>query len=439
MVNNSRQGVGRYVPRAHPLSWWMLLVTTGAILIISIDRAILPTVLPAILKDFNLSPTSGGFLISLSFVGTAVGAIALGALGDSLGRGPRRAWTWGVAVLVAVVAAVATAFTRTLGLFAFWRVIMGMGTGGMEPVNVAMVGEWWQKEDRGFAVGTHHTGFPFGQFLGPVLIGAVLAAATWREAFLFIPLIAIPIVLIQALIARKNNLKKINDWIREHRMTPSLEESEVRAQQFESPVGKITEAFSHRNVVLSVAMIFLFLWAETGVVSFLTLQLTRDVGLSLASAAVVSGASGITGWIGQIVWGTVSDHAGRKFSLNILAVGWAVTVLAMIFISSGTLAWIILLGWGLFRNAPFPVAYALVLDSVPNSASSGMGLMIGIALGVSGFVVAPVAGYFVAHFGFTWDYVMLAGACLLALVPIAMMRETVSAPDESAPVASQQA
>ncbi len=37
---------------------------------------------------------------------------------------------------------------------------MGVGTGGMEPVNVAMVGEWWQRENRGFAVGVHHTGFP---------------------------------------------------------------------------------------------------------------------------------------------------------------------------------------------------------------------------------------------------------------------------------------
>ena len=40
----------RFIPRGLPLSWWMLVVTTGAILITSIDRAILPTVLPGILK-----------------------------------------------------------------------------------------------------------------------------------------------------------------------------------------------------------------------------------------------------------------------------------------------------------------------------------------------------------------------------------------------------
>lgn len=87
---------------------------------------------------------------------------------------------------------------------------MGVGTGGMEPVNVAMVGEWWQKEDRGFAVGTHHTGFPIGQFLGPLLIGVVLSVATWRAVFLFIPLLAIPIVVVQIVLARRENLNNLD-------------------------------------------------------------------------------------------------------------------------------------------------------------------------------------------------------------------------------------
>jgi MFS family permease len=81
----------RYTPRAYPVSWVMLVITTGAIMINSIDRVILPTVLPGILSDFNLTATEGGFLVSLSFVGTTIGAIILGTLGDSLGKGPRRA------------------------------------------------------------------------------------------------------------------------------------------------------------------------------------------------------------------------------------------------------------------------------------------------------------------------------------------------------------
>ena len=402
----------RYIPRGHPLSWWMLVVTTGAILITSIDRVLLPTVLPGILGEFDLSETTGGILVGLSFAGTMVGGLILGVFGDSLGKGARRAYTWAVAVAIVVISSI------------------------MEPVNVAMIGEWWQKEDRGFAVGTHHTGFPIGQFLGPVLIGAVLSVATWRAVFLFIPLLAVPVVILQVVLARRDNLRRVNAWIEDHDMTPSVTEEEIDEERKEEPVATAWEAIklalTSRNVRLSVVANFLFLWAETGVITFLTLQLTREAGLSLAAASVVAGASGITGWMGQIFWGTVSDHKGRKWSLGILAVGWAVTVLLMIFISSGALGWIILIGWGVFRNSPFPVMYASIIDAVPDGASSGLGLMIGIGLGSAGFLAAPVAGFIVQHYGFTWHYIFLAGICLLTLVPISLIRETSAGQEESA-------
>jgi len=236
-VNQQTASLGRYIPRGHELSWWMLAVTTGAILITSIDRVLLPTVLPGILKEFDLSETAGGVLVGLSFAGTMTGGLVLGVFGDSLGKGVRRAWTWAVAVAIVVASAVTTAVSQTLLQLQVLRFIMGVGTGGMEPVNVAMVGEWWQKEDRGFAVGTHHTGFPIGQFVGPLLIGAVLTVGTWREVFLFIPLLAIPIVILQIVLARRENLRRVNAWIEDHDMTPSVTEEELDEERQERPVA----------------------------------------------------------------------------------------------------------------------------------------------------------------------------------------------------------
>lgn len=52
------------------LAWWMYAATTGAILITSIDRVLLPTVLPGRLKVFDLiegvpSGASSGLMIGL--------------------------------------------------------------------------------------------------------------------------------------------------------------------------------------------------------------------------------------------------------------------------------------------------------------------------------------------------------------------------------------
>src|SRR5690625_5913900 len=87
----------------------------------------------------------------------------------------------------------------------------------------------------------------------------------------------------------------------------------------------------------------------------------------------------------------------------------------MIFIQSLAAAWVILLFWGLFRNAPFPVVYALLVDSAPKAAGTALGIMIGVALGVSGLFASAVSGIVITHLGFNWHYVILAGICLLGL------------------------
>lgn len=415
-----------WLPRtAHGISWAMLVITTLAILATSIDAQILPTILPDIIKTYHISTVEAGFLNSLFFVGTVIGALGFGIMGDVIGTGYRRGWTWIVAMAFSVLGGIASwLFAFSYAAFAWLRLPMGISRGGSEPLNVAVVSDWWQKENRGFAVGVHHTGFPIGQFVGPALMALVLAAGgAWQEVWLIIPLIGIPIMIAQWLVGTRRNEKRVYDWAREKDLTPPHEVGE--RGRFVNPVKVIRQTFAHRNTTITIAMTFLFLWAELGASTFMTVYLTQKAHMPLAEAAVVSGASGITGWMGQAFWGTFSDRVGRKFALRIISAGWTVSVLAMILINSTWSAWLILLFWGLFRNSPYPVIYALLIDSVPRAASSGMGFMIGIAFGVSGLLVSPVAGYFIQHWGFTIDYVMLAAACALTFVWIPFLRETV--------------
>jgi MFS family permease len=413
-----------WVPRAHPLSWATLVVTTGAILMTAVDGGILPAVLPAIQKDFGLNAAQAGLVNSVFFGGLIVGALLFGWLSDRIGTGYRRSWTWNIAMLIGILGGALTfGLAGSFAAFLLLRIPMGISRGGSEPVNVALVSEWWPKQFRGFAVGVHHTGFPLGQFLTGALIAAVLGFAGWQEAFLLIPLLGIPIMVLQAFIGTRRNQQKVYDWIDAHGYTKPLPELSTRPKGV--GLGPVKDALASPNVRWSVVLIFLFLWAETAAVTFLTGQLV-DQGIDLGLAALLSGASGLTGWIGQVVWGAWSDHAGRKFAIRFLVIGWAASMLAMIFITSPASAWIVLLAWGLFRNAPFPVVYALLIDSVPRAAGTAMGIMIGIALGVSGVLAAPVAGLIIDSGGFTVHYVVLAAICLVGLLPLARMTETVT-------------
>jgi MFS family permease len=414
-----------WVPRAHPLSWVTLLITTLAILMTAVDGGILPAVLPAIQQEFALTAAQAGLINTVFFAGLIVGALGFGWLSDRIGTGYRRTWTWNVAMAIGIIGGALTfGLAGSFVAFLLLRIPMGMSRGGSEPVNVALVGEWWPREHRGFAIGVHHTGFPLGQFLTGALIAAVLGVAGWREAFLLIPLLGIPIIVAQAFVGTARNQQRVYDWIDRAELTRPL--AELSTRQTGGVLEPVKAALRSTNVRWSVVLIFLFLWAEAGAVTFLTVQLV-GAGMNLGLAALLSGVSGLTGWIGQVVWGTWSDHAGRKFAIRFLIIGWTVSLLAMTLITSPASAWIVLLAWGLFRNAPFPVVYALLIDSVPKAAGTAMGIMIGVALGVSGALAAPVAGLIIDTWGFGVHYAVLAAICLLGLIPLARMTETVGA------------
>ncbi|MBK0332411.1 MFS transporter [Brachybacterium sp. MASK1Z-5] len=416
-------GTHRLVPRAPAISWWMLLLTTVAILMTSVDHQILPAVLPEVSQEFGLSPEQAGLINSVYFAGLVAGGIVFGYLSDRIGSGYRRTWTWNIAMLLAIIGGALTfGLAGSFLAFLLLRIPMGISRGGSEPVNVAIVAEWWPKEHRGFAVGVHHTGFPIGQFLAGALIAIVLGSGNWATAFLVIPLLGIPIIIGQAFLGRRRNQATLYRKIEERGQTPPLPELTDRSAA--GLWGPVREALRHANVRWAVVLCFLFLWGEAGVVTFLTTQF-KGIGMETSQAILVSGASGLTGWIGQVVWGTLSDRLGRKFSIAFLILGWTGTLLAMILIHDVVTAWIILLAWGLFRNAPFPVVYALLVDSVPRAAGTALGIMIGVALGVSGIFASAVSGVVITHLGFTWHYVILAAICLLGFIPLARITETV--------------
>ena len=379
--------------------------------------------LPAISKEFGLNAKQGGLINSAFFAALIVGGIVFGIIADRIGTGFRRTWTWNIAMLLAILGGLLTwGFTGGFITLLIWRIPMGLSRGGSEPVNVALVSEWWPKEHRGFALGVHHTGFPIGQFLTGALIAAILGVGGWREAFLLIPLLGIIIVVMQSFIGTRKNQQKVYDWIDQNHLTRPLPELSTRLSG--GIMAPVKEALRSSNVRWSVVLVFLFLWGEAGAVTFLTTQFVQN-GMGQAQAALIAGASGITGWIGQVVWGTVSDHVGRKFSIAFLIIGWAAALLGMIFIGSATSAWLILLFWGLFRNAPFPVVYGLLIDSVPKAAGTAMGIMIGVALGLSGVFASIVAGAIIDAYGFTTHYIVLAAIVLLALIPLSRIKETV--------------
>jgi MFS family permease len=425
-IPGARSTARRWRISAHPISWWTLLVTTLAILVTSLDAAILPSVLPQVKIQFGLDDARAGGVNSLFFLGIVAGALLFGWLSDVVGNGYRRTWVWIAAMALSVVGGTLTFLLASSWVaFQLLRPVMGISRGGSESTNVAIVGEWWQVENRGFAVGTHHIGFPLGQFVGPALVAAVLTVSNWQTAFLVLPLIGVPILIAQAGLGTKRNLRRVYDWIRERGLTAPLPDVATKPLA-RRPWRLLVEALAIANIRQCIVLNFAFLWCELGLSTFLVVYLTEHTTMGAGEAVVASGASGLTGWFGQILWATVSDHLGRRPVLLICVLGWVLTVVPLLLVTSGWQAWWLLLAWGLFRNAPYPVIYSLVMDSAPQQAGSAMGLMIGLTTGISGAIVATVVGLVITAWGWTAAYVVLVAGPVLGLIPLSLLSETVT-------------
>ena len=122
-------------------------------------------------------------------LGAAFGGIALGALGDRVGR----ARAMGVCVLVYSLAGGAGAFVATQEQLLVLRFVAGFGVGGMWPNGVALVAECWPNASRPMVAGVAGTGLNVGILLVSQLGRCwQVTADSWRWLF---QLGALPVVL----------------------------------------------------------------------------------------------------------------------------------------------------------------------------------------------------------------------------------------------------
>ena len=238
-------------------------------------------------------------------------------------------------------------------------------------------------------------------------------------------------MIVQAVLGTRRNQVRVNDWILAHGMTPPLDVDDD-GRMHRNAVAILRDAVAVPNIVRAIFVNFGFLWCELGLTTFLVVLLAQRTDMSSAQAIVASGASGLTGWFGQMLWGTVSDHLGRRRVLLILGLGWILCVIPLLFVTTGWQAWLALLVWGLFRNAPFPVLYSVVLDSAPRQAGSAMGLIIGLTTGLGGAITSAVTGIVLQHFGWGWTFASLIAGVVMAVIAILTLEETVVRAEDAA-------
>jgi MFS family permease len=144
-----------------------------------VDRVNLSTASSAIQKEFALSPTQLGFVLSAFAYPYAALQVIGGWVGDRLGA---RKTLFLCGTVWALATATTGLATGMVSLVVF-RMLLGLGEGATFPTATRAMQSWTPVGRRGFAQGVTHAFSRLGNTVTPVIVTALMAWWSWRGAF----------------------------------------------------------------------------------------------------------------------------------------------------------------------------------------------------------------------------------------------------------------
>lgn len=169
-------------------AWVALAVLALPVLLIAIDNTVLAFALPLIAEDFRPSATTQLWIVDVYSLVLAALLVAMGSLGDRLGR--RRLLLIGGAGF-AVVSALA-AFAPSAELLVGARALLGVFGAMLMPSTLSLIRNiFTDASARRLAIAIWASCFTAGSALGPIVGGALLEHFHWGAVFL----VAVPILL----------------------------------------------------------------------------------------------------------------------------------------------------------------------------------------------------------------------------------------------------
>lgn len=145
-----------------------------------IDRANLSVAAPFIQKEFDLSPTTMGWILGAFFWSYASFQMPSGWLVDKLGA----RLTYAIAVVGWSLATAFCAFARGFASLFGLRLLLGVAEAPCYPCNAKVVSEWFPKSERAFATAVFDSGAKVGGALALPIVALIVNAVGWRWSFI---------------------------------------------------------------------------------------------------------------------------------------------------------------------------------------------------------------------------------------------------------------
>jgi len=410
--------------------WLAVLVTVGLNAMDGFDVLSISFASPGIAKDWGVDKATLGWILSMELVGMGLGSVLLGGVADKIGRRP----TILGCLLAMTVGMFGASLADAVPTLLTWRLLTGLGIGGMLASISAAAAELSSQRWRSLAMSLMVIGYPLGGVIGGMVVQKLLARGTWHDVFIFggwVTAACIPLAwfLVPESVAFLDRRRKPGALEAINRILTRFGHESMAAltpDTVESAQRSVMDIFKPGLIVTTVLITFGYFAHVTSfyfIIKWVP-KLVVDMGFAPKAAAGVLTWANVGGATGVVIFGLIATRVGLK----------ALTILALV----GSSAMVVWFGRGppglaalsstvavagLFINSAIGGYYLLFAKVFPTHVrATGAGFAIGVGRG--GAVLAPViAGYlFQAGFGLQAVATMMASGSLLSAAALLALK-----------------
>lgn len=286
---------------------WML---SAATFVIFFQAFMVAPIIPRLAEVFATSPQDAGRIVPAYLIPYGVATLVYGLLADRFGLW--RIMAGSLATFAVLTTLTATA--RSVEALAVWRVLTGLGAGGVVPLALILVGRLFPYERRGRPLG-----WLFGAMAGGMAFGSTFGALLepyigWRGIFVAVGFAGA--VLLLALLPRRHLLPGAVPGAATSLATLFRGYRDLLA----TPRGRHTYAYVLLNSIF-----------HSGVFTWLGLYFEQRYGLGPVGIGLALLGYGIPGFVFGPVIGRLADRHGRGRLLPLGLALSAVSAAALIF------------------------------------------------------------------------------------------------------------
>ena len=358
------------------------------------SHLLLAPLFPIFMRDFGLSYSDVGLLMSIFFVISGSGQAMSGFVVDRIGARPVLFAAIGCFLLASLAASMATGYAGLVMV----AVLAGLGNAPFHPADFTILNQRVSAPRLGYAFSAHGLTGNLGWALAPAFLVGITALSDWRTAYHCAALLYVAVL---ALLF----------WQREKLRT------EVHVRHADAPKGSDL-AFMKLPVVWWCFAFFLLSTMTLAVVQSYAPSILKQLhGVSVEAATLTVSAYMLCGAVGMFVGGFVaatSRHSDR-------VVAWAMTAGALLLLVcatgwlNGTGTMVVLAATGFAIGVGGPSRDMMIKKATPKGATGRVYGTVYSGLDV-GFAVSPmIFGVFMDR---GWYALTLAGAALVLLVSV---------------------